>query len=321
MRKHLIFILILLIAFNSCKEGSNKDKKGSIEVATLRGPSAISMIHMIENTDSLKDRQLNFQIQNEPLQIRPLLFQEKVEYAVVPTNMASILYNKGVNYQLAAVPVWGTLYLFGENEKINSWEDLRGKKIHLMAKGMTPDVMFRYLLEKNHIDPQQDVELDYSFPTHIELANAVASGKAKLGVISEPLVSMVMKKNNRVKPVMSLNEEWKKQTNMEIPQTALLVNIDYARENKKAVQQFLNKYKSSVDWVNSNHETGAELIVKHNILNSKEVALQAIPRCNMRFSYAYKINDLVSNYLEIFYRMNPDIVGGKIPDEDFYYKK
>jgi NitT/TauT family transport system substrate-binding protein len=51
------------------------------------------------------------------------------------------------------------------------------------------------------------------------------------------------------------------------------------------------------------------------------VALQAIPRCNMRFSYAYKINDLVSNYLEIFYRMNPDIVGGKIPDEDFYYKK
>ncbi|MGM0530914.1 MAG: ABC transporter substrate-binding protein [Bacteroidota bacterium] len=321
MKKTPTPIFILLIFLISCGTRPGDKNNKIIDVATLRGPSAISMIHMIDSLQTIQDRKVNFQIKNEPLQIRPLLFQEKVEFAVVPTNMASILYNKGVNYQLAAVPVWGTLYLFGESEEITSWKDLKNKKIHLMAKGMTPDVMFRYLLEKNGIDPQNDVELDYSFPTHIELANAVASGKADLGVISEPMVSMVISKNNRVKPLISLNEAWKKQTNMEIPQTALLVHKDYARENKQEVNQFLKEYNESVSWINTHRKRGSELIVKHNILESEKVARQSIPRCNMQFRYAYENKDMVSGYLEIFHRMNPEIIGGKLPDEAFYYKK
>ncbi len=43
-----------------------------------------------------------------------------------------------------------------------------------MARGMTPDVA-QYLLEKNGLDPQQDITLDYSF-SHIDLANLGAAG-------------------------------------------------------------------------------------------------------------------------------------------------
>ena len=321
MKKTIAGIFILLFFLISCNPGKRDGNKQNIDVATLRGPSAISMVHMIDSLKTIQDRKINFRIKNEPLQIRPLLFQEKVEYAVVPTNMASILYNKGVNYQLAAVPVWGTLYLFGESEEITSWNDLKGKNIHLMAKGMTPDVMFRYLLEKNGIDPQEEVTLDYSFPTHIELANAVASGKADLGVISEPMVSMVIHKNNRVQPILSLNEAWKKQTNMEIPQTAILVHKEYAKEHKQQVNLFLEEYDRSVRWINGNPKRGSKLIVKNNILENEKVAFQSIPRCNMQFRYAYDIRKMVNNYLEIFHDMNPDIIGGKLPDEDFYYKK
>jgi len=321
MKKATITILILLIFLASCGSRTGDENTESIDVATLRGPSAISMIHMIDSLQTIQDRKVNFQIKNEPLQIRPLLFQEKVEFAVVPTNMASILYNKGVNYQLAAVPVWGTLYLFGKSEEVTSWDDLKGKKIHLMAKGMTPDVMFRYLLDKNGIDPQKDVALDYSFPTHIELANAVASGKADLGVISEPMVSMVISKNNRIKPVISLNEAWKNQTGMEIPQTALLVHKEFAENNKQKVNQFLKNYAESTRWINDHPKSGSQLIVKNNILESEQVAYQSIPRCNMKFTYAYDIREMVTDYLKIFHQMNPDIIGGKLPDEDFYYKK
>ncbi len=320
--KHINTVLLIFLLFLiSCGSRPGDENSDVVEVATLRGPSAISMIHMIDSLREIENKKVNFQIKNEPLQIRPLLFQEKVEFAVVPTNMASILYNKGVNYKLAAVPVWGTLYLFGERGEIESWSDLKGEKIHLMAKGMTPDVMFRYLLKKNGIDPQKDVTLDYSFPTHIELANAVASGKAELGVISEPLVSMVISKNNQVEPVLSLNKEWKRQTGIEIPQTALLVHKNFAAENKQWIDQFLKKYAQSVGWINNNPKNGARLIVKNKILENEKVAYQSIPRCNMNFRYAYDIKDLVADYLDIFQNMNPDIIGGKLPDENFYYKK
>ena len=317
-------VILLTLAFFSCKKGT-QDKtthqQEKITVATLKGPAGISMVHMMDQMKNLGPDTLDYQIKNEPMQVRPLLFQEKATFGVVPTNMAAILYNKGVPYQLAAVPVWGTLYLFGKDERIQGWDDLKGRKIYLMAKGMTPDVMFRYLLEKNGLNPREDVELDYSFPTHIELANAVASGKAGLAVISEPMVSMVMKKNDRIKPLISLNEAWKEQTRMEIPQTALLVHQDFANNHPERVKDFLNAYEQSVQWINRHPKEGSRSVVSHGILNDTAVARVSIPRCNMRFKKARDVQEQVTSYLEIFYQMNPDIVGGKIPDEGFYFKK
>ena len=320
-RWSVIWLLTVVFIFNSCIDRGQEENKSSVRVATLKGPSAISMIHMIDSLKQIDHSAVRFQIFHEPMQLRPLLIREKVAFAVVPTNMASILYNKGMNYKLAAVPVWGTLYLFGESKDIQSWTDLKGKRIHVMAKGMTPDVMFRFLLDKHGIDPQMDVKLDYSFPTHIELANAVASGKARLGVISEPLVSMVISRSKQVKPIFSLNEEWHKITGMDIPQTALLVHQDFARNNKKVVDHFLETYNGAVQWVNAHPHKGASLIVRYDILHNKEVAYQAIPRCNMKFMYGHEIRNQVLDFLEIFYRMNPDIVGGQLPNADFFYKK
>jgi NitT/TauT family transport system substrate-binding protein len=317
-------VILLTLVFCSCQNAAQDktaNQQGTITVATLRGPAGISMVHMMDQMKNLGGDTLDYQIKNEPLQVRPLLFQEKATFGVVPTNMAAILYNKGVPYQLAAVPVWGTLYLFGEDEHIRDWEDLKGRKIYLMAKGMTPDVMFRYLLEKNGLDPQKDVELDYSFPTHIELANAVASGKARLAVISEPMVSMVMNKNNRIRSLISLNEAWKEQTGVEIPQTALLVHQDFANQHPGRVKEFLQAYEQSVQWINRHPEEGARGVVRYGILNDTAVARASIPRCNMRFKKARDVQEQVTSFLEIFYQMNPDIVGGKIPDENFYFKK
>ena len=316
---HLITLLLsILLMAEGCKNTSRK-QENPLRVITLKGPSAISMVQMIDQMQYMNETPLTFQIKTEPIHVTPLLYQKKADFAVVPTNMASILYNKDVPYQLAAVPVWGTLYLFGQ-DTLKNWQELKGKKIHLMAKGMTPDVMFRYLLEQHQIDPRTDVELDYSFPTHIELANAIASGKASMGVISEPMVSMVMEKNKHVHSIFSLNDEWKKVTNTEIPQTALLVSKKIASQHPEKVNQFLQEYRKSIQWVNEHAKEAGSLIVKHRIMNNEHAAIQSIPRCNMHYESAWDIKENINHYLEIFYRMNPDIIGGKLPDENFYYQ-
>ena len=319
-RQILVIFLAGLLATASCRRDSQKQEQRQIDVATLRGPAGMSMVHMMDSLEKLDDKSLSFAIKNEPMQVRPLILREKAEFAVVPTNMASILYNKGVHYKLAAIPVWGTLYLFGDQQNINNWQDLKGKKIHLMAKGMTPDVMFQYLLKANGIDPKQEVVLDYSFPTHIELANAVASGKARLAVISEPMVSMVIKNNKKVQPILSLNEAWEKQTASQIPQTALLVHEGFAQSNPALVEAFLSAYRRSVDWINENPLQAAERMTHYEIVNDSEVAAHSIPRCNIRFEKAENIQEEILNYLNTFYQMNPDIIGGQLPDENFFFK-
>jgi NitT/TauT family transport system substrate-binding protein len=39
----------------------------------------------------------------------------------------------------------------------------------------------------------------------------------------------------------------------------------------------------------------------------------------MNFSRVHGIKDQVNEYLSVFFKMNPDIIGGKMPDENFFY--
>lgn len=317
LRKYIILIFIFF-ALAACNQTSEDQK---FRIATLKGPSAMGMVKMIDSLNQTTGVNIEITIYNEPIQVRKLMLEGAVDFAILPTTMGAILYNKGLDYQLAAVPVWGTLYLFGQDSTIKSWNDLKGKRIYLMAKGMTPDVLFKQLLIQNGINPDKDIKTDYSFPTHIDLANAVASGQAKLGVISEPMVSLVEQKNKKVKPIFDLNHEWQKVfPETPIAQTALLVKRDFASKNKDIMKNILYHYKKSTDWVNKNPEKAAELIVNYKILPNAKVAKSSIPRSNLNFVEAKNIEKEIGNYLNIFYKMNPDIIGGKIPDNNFIYR-
>ncbi len=85
-------------------------------------------------------------------------------------------------------------------------------------------------------------------------------------------------------------------------------------------EKLISGYEASTRWVNQNPDSAARLIVKYNILPDCDVALNAIPRSNLKFIRAKGIKDKIEEYLNVFYQMNPDIIGGKIPDEDFYYQ-
>jgi NitT/TauT family transport system substrate-binding protein len=239
----------------------------------------MAMIQLIDEKPEISKLKTEFIIRNEPNQVRTMVMEGNIDFAVLPTTTAALLYNKGENYILAAIPIWGTLYLFGKDTSIHSWNDLRGKRISLMAKGMTPDVLFRFLAAKNGIDPDKDISIDYSFPTHIELANAIISGNSDLGVISEPLVTMVMQKNPEIKPLIDLNAEWVKVFGESVPfaQTALLVKKELADKSPELVDEYLLKLQQSVTWVNSNPEQAARLIVKYDILPDSVLALRYSP--------------------------------------------
>jgi len=322
MKHRLVICSILWLLLFSCI--TQNEESHVITTATLKGPSAMAMLKMIDERPSPDSvNTTGFTISNEPEQVRAMIMGESVDFAVLPSTMGALLYNKTHAYILAAVPVRGTLYLFGSDTTIHSWQDLAGKKVYVMARGMTPDIMFRYLAERNGLDVDKDVTLDYSFPTHIELANAIASGMADLGVISEPLVSMVMKKNPAVHPLINFNRSWEDLFNDTIPfaQTALLVKQDFAKRHPSIVSWYLKQLRSSIDWVNTHPDSAARLTVKYGILPDATVAGKAIPRCNLHYSGAWNERKGIEEYFKVFYTFNPLILGGSMPDEAFYYKE
>lgn len=322
MGLRIIISYFILFPLLSCQ--SPEKETSPILTATIKGPSAMAMIQMIENKPVFGGKfHSKFEIKNDPGQVKAMIMEGIPDFAMLPTTMAALLYNKGQDYILAAIPVWGTLYLFGSDTSINSWEGLKDKRISLMEKGNTPDVLFRFLAKANGIDPEKDITLDYSFPGHIELANAIASGVSPLGVISEPMVSLVQRKNDTLRPIMDLNLEWDKQFGDTIPlaQTALLVKKEFLAQHPEIVEEYLVSLKESIIWVNNNSNEAAGLIRKYEILPDSVAAVNSIPRSNLKFSFSWQEKEGIEQYLKVFYTFNPLIIGGKLPDEEFYYKK
>jgi NitT/TauT family transport system substrate-binding protein len=322
--KKFVCIILCTILLISCQNNTSEKSDRIVKTATLKGPSAMAMIKMIEEKPFLSDTiPTKFSILTEPNQVKAMILNEEVDFAIVPSTMGAMLYNKTGKYILAAVPVWGTLYLFGTDSSIHNWTDLKGKKVSLMARGMTPDIMFRYFAERNGLDPDKDIKLDYSFPGHIDLANAIIAGITDLGVISEPLVSLAKQKNPHIQSLINFNEEWIKIFGEEVPfaQTALLVNKKLAESSPEIVDQYLDELEKSVFWVNNNKEKAAELIVEHDILPDKLTAIHSIPLCNLNYSQAWEEKEGIKEYFKVFYNFNPLIIGGALPNEDFYYQK
>ena len=321
MLRRLFLVVVLAFLLYGCRNSTpNTDSTSTYIIATLKGPSSMGMIRLIDSLSQGKRHSVQVKILNEPLQVRKMMIDGSADFVILPTTMAAIVYNKGLEYQLIAIPVWGTLYLFGSDTTITRWEDLRGKRVNVMAKGMTPDVLFRYLLQKNGINPDRDITLDYSFPTHIDLANAVAAGQTDIGVISEPLASMVIQRNKTVRRIFDLSEEWSKYEGIPIAETAFMAKKSVIKNNREMVEKLISGYEASTKWVNQNPDSAAMLIVKYNILPNYDVALNAIPRSNLKFIRAKGIRLQLEEYLNVFYQMNPDIIGGKIPDEEFFYQ-
>ena len=320
MLKRLSCLFLLIFILYGCGNKVRKEA-GSPEhtIATLKGPSAMGMIRMIDSLNHGTGHSVEVKILNEPLQVRKMMLNGTADFAILPTTMAAIMYNKGLKYRLIGIPVWGTLYLVGSNPGVSNWEDLRNRRIYVMARGMTPDVLFRHLLLKNNIDPDKDVSLDYSFPTHIDLANAVAAGQAGLAIVSEPLTSFVIQKNKDIRLIFDLEKEWKKFENAALAETAFLGRENVIQDDPEIVKSIISAYAFSTGWVNQHPDSAAALIVKYGILPDADIAVNAIPGSNLRFEKASEVKKEIEDYLNVFYKLNPDIVGGKMPDENFIY--
>lgn len=314
----LIAAMAFLALFPSCGENNNGKIENQYVIASLRGPSSMGMLQFIDSLNQLENADVEIQVFDEPLQVRKMMLDGSADFANLPTTMAALLYNKGIDYHFAAVPTWGTLYLCGNDSTIHSWNDLKGKKVYLMAQGMTPDVMFRYLLTENGLKPYEDVDLDYRFPTHIDLANATLAGRAGLSVISEPYLSLALEKNPSLHILLNISEEWQKTKGLPLPETAFICRAEIAENQQEKVAEVVQTYTKSTDWVNNNMKEAAQLAVKYGIIDDAVAAENSIQRSNLRVAAAKDVKKEIEDYLRVFFELDSQIIGGKMPDAKFY---
>lgn len=326
MKKRIIslfMLLVLMFSLTACG-GSKAEVGRDINIASLKGPTSMGLAKLYDDQDNEKTKNnYNYNIVNTPDEIVAGLSKGDFDIAAVPANLAAVLYNKseGNLLQVSNINTLGVLYLASADDSIKDIKDLKGKTIILSGKGATPEYAIRYLLEKNGLDPNRDVVLSYK-SEHTEVLQELINDNKSVAILPEPFLTIASKKAN-ITNTISLNDMWQEINPGENLITGVLVvRKEFLKDknNKMAFDAFLDEYKNSVNFTNDNIEEAAKLIGKYDIVK-EEVALEAIPNCNIVYIDSDEMKDQLESYLTTLYVEDPNSIGGAMPDDEFYYKK
>ncbi len=319
----LVLILSVVVGCNNGKIVQDEPKEPkTIKFCYQDGTPALTTAKLAKENSSIDENiTIEYEMEKAPDILVGKILKEEADIAIVPSNLAAQAFNKGLPYEIAGTSVWGSFYL-ASTEDIGSFEELKGREIYTFGKGLTPDLVLRYVLSKNGIDPDEDVKITY-LNAASEVGPAFISGKTNLAVLAEPLLTTVMMKKEDTKIVLDLNEEWGRAagTDKGYPQASLIVKKDLIENNGEFVEAFLKAYEESRIWAKENPDKLGEYAEDLEISVSKETIEKGIIWNNIESFNIIDSKGEYKAYYEAIIDFAPDFIGGKIPDEDIYFKK
>ena len=336
----ILSVVMVLSLFAACGTTANTDtsstqstkseepaKKDDVKLAALMGPTGMGMAYLLDAAKKGEaENNYDFTVYSGPEEVTSKLVSGQVDIAALPTNAAATLYNKSNGkVKILALNTLGVLYLVTKGDNIKDVADLKGKTIYVSGQGATPEYVLTYVLNQNGLKVGTDVKLDFTYANHDDLVAFAAAGKADVVLLPEPKVTALLTKNADLKVAFDLNDLWADATkdgennDSAIAMGCIAVNTEFAKAKPQAVEKFLEEYKASVNKVNLDHEAASQVIADMGIVPAAPVALKALPRCQIVCITGNAMQAKISAFYNVLYTANPDSVGGKLPDDNFYY--
>jgi len=316
-----ILTLILTIILGVSAVGCNLTSK---EVKIISGNSldGISISKLIKEENEIKKGyNTTYNIENKKEKLEKSLDNEKYDIAIVPTDMATKVYNKNSNYQICASIGEGSYYLVTSDPTITGFNStLINKDVAIIEENSMIDIISKSILNKNNVD---DSKVNFKYVSSApEIVTTLALGNIRTGIVPETSLTTLLYKHSGLKILTSTNEAYEKAFNIKegYSQFSIIVKKDFAKDNKEYVNEFLSKVKSSIDFVNKNPLQAGAYGEELSIPIKPQVLSKAIKRCNLKFII---VDEFKNNYKELFnilYNYNKEAVGGTVIDESIYYK-
>ncbi len=304
----LVSAMVLVLA--SC---GSKELSDTIRVGALNGPTGMGMVNLVD--EELIDVS-TYQAADEVVQ---KLVSGDIDIAAVPSNLASVLYNKTEGQIVALSTICsGVLYLVENGKEVDDLDDLEGKTIYASGKGGTPEYVLSILLQEEGLTLGEDVQVQW-MDAHSDVAQMLMQNSGAVALLPEPFVSTVTSKSDAINIAVDLNEEWTDEFEQSLPMGVLIAKKSFVEERADDVAIFLEKCSDSVEAVNTASDEIAEKIVEAGFLADATIAKAAIPRCNISCMSPEDSKATLSAFYNVLFKFAPQSVGGALPGDDIYY--
>lgn len=333
MKKKISLLLIMMLStFILIGCGSNNINKETtakkttedkiISFVTPDGLTAIAISKLIKEKPEIKEGyNINYTIEKNSDSLVTSVMKNEPDVAIVPSNVAATVYNKNKEYIIAGTVGFGSFYI-GTTNVNQTLQDLKGKEVYNIGRGLTPDIIARTILKDKGLDVDKDINFSY-VNTVNELAPIILSGKTQYAIIPEPALSTVQSKDEKFNIMLDLNEEWKKINDSKYgyPQSTLIVKKQVYNNDKEFVKALLENVKDATLWIYNNKDTVGTYCEEIGVSAPKPIVIKSIDRSNIKY---VSIKDSIKEYKTYFEKLNsfePKTIGGSIPDEEIFMEK
>lgn len=315
-----LFLLssLSLAAVGQQEPSSAPPEPVTIRLGGLQGPTSVSLAPFIIDSGRVgSDVQVTTEIYGTPDVVVGRLLAGEVDIAALPTNLASVLYNRDAGIHLLGVSGGGVLYVVADQEM--DFDEITGQTVHTIARGSTPDIMLQTLAGGRGLHADDDYAIQYA-ADQTELAQNLIAGRVNLAVLPEPFASRVQQANPDLVIAVDLQQLYQEQYGLEYyPMTVLVVRSEFAQRHPQAVAAFSDDMPRAQRWLSENLAT-ASAAAGETIGIPAAVIEASYPRLNLIWIPAAEAREGVLRYLQVFANFNPESVGGKVPNNDFFFQ-
>ena len=159
-----------------------------------------------------------------------------------------------------------------------------------------------------------------------QTAALLAENPQAVGLLPQPFVTAALLQNETLEAVLDMGKEWtaaqelmREGTGNPMVTGVTVVRKAFLEEHPEAVEEFVREHQASAEAILEDPAAGAALAVEAGILAKEAVAEKAIPECGITCMTGQEMQDALSAYLEVLAEFDSQLIGGKLPADDFYF--
>ncbi len=315
---HVFSSIFFVIIFSSCalrNEDEPSDK--SIRISVPKDASVFSIMGLEKVSDESKtDHKYSIEYSSSYSEVMANLASKKMDVAFLPVNLASVLYNKTKgDIKIYAINTLNNIYLITNNKTYNL---SKINTVYILKNELHLKPIVQLILGEIGIENFDFKILDDKYDLNNDLDNTEDETGTAF-VISQPYCEKFLDKykfkNIRI---TNFGEMWEKiDDRMPIPTSCIAVRKDFIEHSEKDFKKFIEGYMKNQNYANENlHE--ASSFAKYTLNIDKEILTKTIPKCNLVNITGSSMKEIVDNFLKKINKLSPELIGGKLPDKNFY---
>lgn len=263
----------------------------------------------------------SFRLWHTTDELRAAIVSETSLLYSTPSHVPANLANRGMPLKLAAIIGMGHLSVVTADPSVKSMHDLAGKTVQCFFRNDMPDLVFRAVARMEGMDPDKDVNLQY-VQTAMEAAQLLAAGRVDTAILSEPpataAIMMAGMKGRVLQRAFDLRDVWgAHKGKARIPMVGVALHrklIDTAPEVVAALGSGLAASKAHVF---ADRKAAAALAEK-TMEMKPQIFEKAIDHFNIDVVSAAEAKPELVAFYQTLLDLDPAVLGGKLPSDDFY---